>query len=394
MKKMIALLLLVTVLCSCTVSSALEYRSKTLTFQEFPDRLRDETVKVHRDFAYKTAKDFFTGDNETYSPMSLFLALSMITEGAEGKTFEELKDYLGFTGGKDTLKALVQETQEKLSMKSNGQIISFSNSLWTQVGFPYKKTFADIITTSFYGDLFEVPFNNETKEKMKAWVSEKTDGMIKPALSIQKDTLMVLMNTTLFKGAWGLEFDDSETKNLPFHSLDGAVKEVPMMHSFRKARYFETGDFKGASIMFQNKCNMHFITAKEGNALDGALEALQGLKSEDYLMVDLDLTLPKVKIESEYHLADVLKEKTPTVFSENADFSGISDKKLMVSNVIQETKLETNEKGAVAAGVTILEKNGGSAPRSEIVELKLDKPFLFSIESDQGVVLFIGSFVK
>jgi len=77
-------------------------------------------------------------------------------------------------------------------------------------------------------------------------------------------------------------------------------------------------------------------------------------------------------------------------FTTSADFSGISDIALLISQVRQKTYIEVDEKGTEAAAVTIIEM-----PTSEEYPPKpvfyANRPFLFVIqENTTGTMLFMG----
>lgn len=79
-------------------------------------------------------------------------------------------------------------------------------------------------------------------------------------------------------------------------------------------------------------------------------------------------------------------------FGTDADFSNMIDKSVYISNVQQLTHLTFDEKKVEAAAVTIVEGVEEAAPVEEekILEFYLDQPFMYFIENDEGVVIFVG----
>ena len=84
------------------------------------------------------------------------------------------------------------------------------------------------------------------------------------------------------------------------------------------------------------------------------------------------------------------------IFSNKADFSGISDEKLKVGSVLQKTKLELDENGTKAAAVTSIsmETCSVAAPDPVVKNVDLTRPFAFLIyDSTNDEVLFMGKVV-
>jgi serpin B len=80
---------------------------------------------------------------------------------------------------------------------------------------------------------------------------------------------------------------------------------------------------------------------------------------------------------------------------DGADFSGISEKPLEISDVFHRTFMETDEDGtkAAAASATILRPKNGFPHEVPHEVVKADHPFIFLVQDVQsGACLFIGRF--
>ena len=103
--------------------------------------------------------------------------------------------------------------------------------------------------------------------------------------------------------------------------------------------------------------------------------------------------LPKFSFGSSYDLIENLsKMGLEKMFDEeNADFSGISDETLWVSQVIQESHIGVDEEGIEGAAYTMLAVSGAGMPREEVAEMICDRPFIYGIQDvHSGAWLFIG----
>src|SRR5690606_11587365 len=73
-----------------------------------------------------------------------------------------------------------------------------------------------------------------------------------------------------------------------------------------------------------------------------------------------------------------------------ADFSGISNDRLFISEVKQKSFIEVNEEGTEAAAVTSVGM-GLTSAGPQVYTFRVDRPFLFAIrETATGLILFIG----
>jgi len=107
------------------------------------------------------------------------------------------------------------------------------------------------------------------------------------------------------------------------------------------------------------------------------------------------VSLPRFKIESEFKLRPALCAlHADLAFSDEADFSGISEEPLKISEVVHKTFVEVNEEGTEAAAATgmgmVLSTGLGSKPPEPKV-FTADHPFLFFIwDRKADAVLFSG----
>ncbi|KAL1435258.1 hypothetical protein MTO96_011179 [Rhipicephalus appendiculatus] len=134
-----------------------------------------------------------------------------------------------------------------------------------------------------------------------------------------------------------------------------------------------------------SKLEKRLTTSKLGNLL----ENLRGF-------FDVELYLPKFKLEQTINLKEVLKQMgVKDFFSCDADLSAISEKdKLAASDVVHKAFVEVNEEGTEAAAATAVMMAACclSSTPPQTYKFIVDRPFMFVIRSrDPDVVLFMGS---
>ena len=108
--------------------------------------------------------------------------------------------------------------------------------------------------------------------------------------------------------------------------------------------------------------------------------------------------MPKFEFDTSFALKDALTAAgLGDVFDEGkADFSGISDMPLFVSEILQKTRIELDEYGTKAAAVTAVAMAGGAMPQpKELKTVELNRPFAFLIyDKNKDQILFMGKVME
>lgn len=114
-------------------------------------------------------------------------------------------------------------------------------------------------------------------------------------------------------------------------------------------------------------------------------------KSDNMMKAEVDLYLPKLKLEENYDLKSPLSSMgIRNAFDPGqADFTGMSVKKdLFISEVIHKAFVEVNEEGTEAAAATAVLMMRSRVPT---MTFKADHPFIFFIRHNKSqTILFFG----
>ena len=116
----------------------------------------------------------------------------------------------------------------------------------------------------------------------------------------------------------------------------------------------------------------------------------------------INFWLPRVTNEYSTHLNSILNELgMEKCFRDDANFSNItSETALKIEDIIHKTYLKINEEGTEAAAVTAVRLlKGGKIHKEEIIEMKVNRPFIFIITSKDrqvmnGGFLFLAKIVN
>ena len=335
------------------------------------------------------------GENLLVSPYSINEALLLLARGAEGESLKEIEKLLG--GDVDTISNRAKNIGEKIqkNIDENKDYYEIDpsfkslNSIWIKNNFSVKE---DYLKESS-GEVFEEPFDKSTLEKINSWVSEGTNGKIDKMLDdLDEQLRMLLINTLYFNDEWQKKYTKDDIQKLIFKAKE--AKECDFLVSSEKY-YLENDDFKGFKKEYLSGANFIGLMAKEGK-IEDKLGLLSREKISDFISksredADLTVKIPKFDFEYKGDLKEIFENMgIENIFSNEADFSKISDEKLKVSDIIHKTFISFNETGTEAGAATLIGMEMMSAPaQREMIELVFDRPFLFFIEYD-GEILFMG----
>lgn len=365
--------------------------------------VNDNTIEAINNFAYLTAAKVFENmdANGCYSPASLYFALALAANGAKGGTQTEILALLGI----DDSTLLSKECGNLFRLMYRDNEVSklkLANSIWldNEVGgqkISFKENFLDNATENFYAALYSVDFASESAgEAMGNWVKENTNGTLAPKFEVDPEQLMSILNTIYFKDEWVDIFNESNTKQDKFFLCNGETVSCDFINAAFSSHGFYKGDgYMRSSLRLKANGSMVFILPDEGVSVNDLLASPKKIQelfsAEESGFGEVTWSLPKFGYDSSYELIEVLKVLgVESAFTENADFSGISDTPAFISKVKQETHIAIDEKGVEASAYTNIAMMTGSMMATDKAEMILNRPFIYGITAANGALLFVG----
>ena len=357
----------------------------------------DSFLAAIDDFSYVTASQLLssTKENSNYSPLSLYYALSIAATGAEGQTAEELLNLLG-VDNKDTLATQAGNLYRLLYTDNNIGKLKIANSLWLQQDLPWKDPFVQSAAQDFYTSVHSVNFTDPaTGKAMGDWVKEHTNGTLSPQIETNSANLLSILNTVYFYDQWIDRFDKSKTKGDTFYLANGDAVTTDFMNQTRSSSGFSYGDgFLRSQLALKNKASMVFVLPDEGVSPQELLSTPERMKEVftggTRTSGEVIWQVPKFNFGSKFQLKDTLQTLgVSSAFTEQADFSPITDDIAFINSIQQETHIAIDEKGVEAAAFTQI-LYAGAAPPNDNAEMILNRPFLYGIVSSNGTLLFVG----
>jgi serpin B len=353
-------------------------------------------LSVLNKFSWKTAAELFsTGEeNLCYSPLSLYYALAMVTAGAKGDTEQQLLELLGTD--QTTLADQCNNLYWNLYQTGENSALLMANSLWLAKevqGNPvtYQQDFVDNAVQQFYADLFTVDFSSpNTGKDIAQWIEKKTNGLLSYRPQDSDSRMMAIINTIYFKDQWSDQFNQRNTAPDTFHADNGDVT-CDFMRRRTEGVVIQGRNYTQASLSLRNNGSVTFYLPNEDATVQEVIQGLAAGEIGEMNYASIKWYVPKFTFDSQLYLMEALKTLgVEDAFNNRADFSGIADAESYISDIIQGTHVGMDENGVEAAAYTVLGMIGSAAPPAEQIEMNLNRPFLFTITSQEGAVLFMG----
>lgn len=372
-------------------------------------------------FLSRSTAQFLAGageDNRVYSPLNVYMALSMLAETAGENSRAQILNLLQV----DSIEALRERANAlwRANYRDDGTVTAIlGNSLWLRDDFTYSKKALNALAKNYYASSFSGKMGTEEyNQALRDWLNEQTHGLLAEqaeGLEMSADTVLALASTLYFKAAWDSEFGPENTETDTFHAPSGDV-DGPFMHkTIDGGRYYWGEHFAAVELGFQEGGSMWLILPDEGYAVDKLLESGEAM---DFLLYDkygtwdeekqetvgawpgqkylkVNLSMPKFDVSSDLDLIEGLKALGVTdVFDytvSNFDpLEASTDDPLYISKAQHAARVKVDEEGCEAAAYTVMIMECGAAMPADEVDFTLDRPFLFAITGDSGLPLFTG----
>lgn len=341
--------------------------------------------------------------NVLVSPLSVYLALGMLENGAKSETLAQIEESVGLNVGQ--MNSFAREYLDNISEE-----LKIANSIWytDHARFTLENNFGAINKDYYNTDLYQRPFDKTTVKEINDWIEEKTDGTIKEMLDdIPADALMYLINALVFEAEWDEKYDESQVREGVFTIDKDLEQKVDMMYS-EEMYYLEDEHATGFLKYYEGKdYAFAALLPKEGMSVFPYLNGLTGEHLQNMLEnpkeVHVNAAIPEFTTEYKAELKDILQEMgIVDAFDEKkADLTGLGTSEagnIFVSRVLHKTFIEVTPVGTKAGAATMVEvKDECAILYEESKDVILDRPFIYMIidcESNQPIFMGIVNHVE
>ena len=343
------------------------------------------------------------GENAVYSPLSLWSALAMLAQCADGDSRQQVLDALG-ADSVEQLQEQVSHIWQTLYTDDGQSALILANSIWLNSSLEgsYVPDTLNTLAQKYYAGTYSVPMGTgEADQAVTDWVRKQTNGLIggdQPVVQTKAETLALLASSLYYKAAWQDEFVSDLTQEDIFTDANRNESRVDFMHKTEDANFIRRDGYQAARLS-THLGEMVFVLPDEGVTPESLLDEPDFLSRLEFYgdavtWGEVQWSVPKFDVNSDLNLMDSLSALgiTDLPNPDRADLSALTDLDAFLSDAKQLARVKVDEEGVEAAAVTILTLDCTSALIPEelpVCVMDLDRPFLFIVRT-QDIPLFIG----
>lgn len=352
--------------------------------------------------------------NLIFSPWSITVAMGMNRAGAGGRTAAEIDTAMHVPAEPPNLLDSAVNTASQLLDSRNGRVVTeerqgdivlrSANSTWATPRLTWKRPFLETLATYYGSGVRLTDFEADpeaARRAINAWVAGQTEGKIPelvPSGSIDKDTLVTLVNAVYFKAPWLEAFDRDFNATSDFTLADGTVKRAEMMRYPIYSGQGRTGDgWRACTIRYLGQKLAFTVVLPDRRREADVLTWLSGSGITELLASKgdqlVDLTIPKFRFRTSVPLKEVLMALgVRQAFDPGgADYSGMTtQEQVYISDALHQATIGIDEEGTEATAATAVMGGRGAGP-VESLKVVLDRPFYLVIHDlETRVPLFVG----
>ncbi len=366
--------------------------------------MTDFSLKLFKNVVNEASED----DNIMISPLSAFMTLSKVVNGADSEAKAEVAEAVGASsaslGDVNNLCRTLMESLPDIDQKSEMKI---ANSMWWNNRSQLPEEYAGLLTDFYSATVTAADFSNGTVvNDINSWCKENTGGHIDRIISaLDPNNFAVWLDALYFKSEWTTRFDSQLTKEDVFNTTKGRQVKAMMMTADRmEMMHFGTDQFDAIALPYGNGAFCYVIVLPEkGLELSDISDELTGQLLERFketAAIPIKATpytgaikMPKFMMDQDIDLIPAMKASGIRRIFDDSSFSPICSLSSKVGLMKQRVVMELDERGSEVAVATVaVGENTAAAPSQRIV---VDHPFYYFImERSTGALLVAGRMVK
>ena len=346
------------------------------------------------------------GENHAFSPLAVYLAASLLYEGARGETAAQLRDAFALDPDDDARRAQAAQAASAVRAHDPCTRLYMPSALWIDKDAMVPSAEFAAVARNMYGaEARAVDFGDpaDSADRIDRWAWRETRGSVDDAGGGLPGSSVVLSSVASFEGTWLYPFVPSGTG--PFWRANGTAVEADFMMATAFFEAYGSGNWEPTVLQAINipyggdRLSMLAVMPPEVDGLEGLAtsitpELLGKWMNYPYPHVSEPTTLrmPVFEIGAGYSLNDALDGMgvADALVPGAANLSGIDPAasaggSLAVTLAAHDAFMGVDRKGTDA-------QYPGWIRDSEPAWITLDRPFLFIIyEGESDAILLMGS---
>lgn len=366
----------------------------------------DASDRAVNAFTEGTAPTFLMNagtENRVYSPVNVYLALSMLAELTEGNSRAQILEILDV----EDIEQLRTQAQNvwRANYSKDGALTSvLANSLWLDESLSYNDDTMALLAEEYYaashwGHMGTDAYN----ELLQQWLKDNTGGLLDAQadnVELDPSCVLALASTVYYQGKWAEEFRTAQTHEDVFYSPEGEQTVAYMEMETVDIVYWGEG-YTAVRKEMETGGYMWLILPDEGVSVDEVLAGNEVWSMtrnptwENSKTATIHLKMPKFDVVSQTDLIEGFQSLGITdVFDYTvSDFSPLSEEldDLEVTQINHAARVTVDEEGCTAAAFTVMAVDAmGAWITEDEIWFTLDRPFLFVLTGLTDQPLFTG----
>jgi serpin B len=356
-------------------------------------------TRIHNDLAWDLLREETESKphaNVLISPYSIHNALSMLLNGADSGTLDEILSVMKCEGCDVTsVNIQHQKLRQILNEESEHTSVTISNGYFfdekrIQVSEGFQTNLESYFDCVFRNENFDNP--NQAKASINDWVKEQTNGKIEDIVDdISPDLIAFLINALHFKADWSRGFDSLLTNDHFFTQSDGQRIITPFLFDVRNMYAHREDQYFIADIPFKDSLFSLSLIGSSGIIPADFSSLIYGDLIKGMTYQSAGISFPKMTLEYKNSIKNTLRNLGMEMAFQpgEADFRkmGTSNGDVHIHDIVHKSVLEVNEKGAEGAAVTSVEFFSTELPPF----FTFDKPYIFVLRHiPTETILFLG----
>jgi serpin B len=332
------------------------------------------------------APNYPTG-NVLISPTSIFLALSMLYNGASGATYEELKKVLQLPLPSE-INPWNRQLLSYIRSPKPCHEVYLANALWFQMGLKCHERFVQDCMSAYGSKFYGVDFASfECLEQINYWAQVHSEDQVPYVVNaLDPGIAFAISDMVHFYAQFARPFASEILVQRPFYRVGAPPKPVDMMQMTEPLPYFEDGSCHGLKLAYNSSpYYLMLVLPKPGAHLGLCLNHLLSPNSlfQANSTAAINVQLPRMNLAFDVCLKKYLPALGLSNFLLQDNDLALIAPNLKLGSLIHKSVLRVDEKAAP-----------GSQPFQGSFDftLEFNRPFLLAVvDATTGQVITSGA---